>query len=436
MAEQHRRYTEEMERQRILTEQQELWRRRLFHHFHARYPKLSEQEVYNVLLSVNWSDQLAEVQLNGMEQARQNREEMEKRQQQERDRNEEERRIREVAERIGQSELESMIKDANSWDQLADRFYKEADHETTQDISPEEQHRRIDLCKGFVSNLDDEEIQQVLSQHQWDLLASVPMLQEMDMKKFREVMKNTFTALHPNQVDDVVQAYYPDVESARVYLANVSNQEKEYQLLEGALMQAKARLAEAVRMLEDLNQDIALTNAKRLEKQAQLAQLPPEQQAFLRSVHENHQIKEDEKNAQIVYSYTVELHRCQNECQAAQRALEESQKQSFTIEKKVDATRRLEEIENKIAQYKKEREKEELQQYSHKKSVIVEKLKRELGQERFAVLSEAIGRAPGGVARRFDATVPLTRTSSTRQSGQIPPAAPPVTELEAVMSFK
>jgi len=399
---------QEMENRRLFEAQQDMQRRALVAHYKSLFPRVDEGYITQILVQHNWDGQvaynyLAPIEMNLQQQEQYDRQmrEQEARNEAERWRQEQERRIQ----AMHASSLDSLIVGVQNWDQLVNKF------EVAQDTGPvdqamppppqinDEQAERayyIDLAKEFYG-IDQGLATQIFVDTHWDIRLALPKLEQHCKVHFQQKLKSQFPSLTPQEVDRAVAQYFPNENKAVQQLTTLST----LQLLEKALAQARSRLDDAIKRQNETKKSYENQQIKWNQQQAELVKLPQSERTFMESAYQMLFQKEQVFFNDLNKQHTEEIGKCQKEVTDAEAKLSEYKKKQAQInpqQPELSPEERLRKYEEKIASYKAARQNEKVQNVEVKKSMIADKLRKQIGEEKFASLVKVLGEAPGGVA--------------------------------------
>jgi len=415
----------EAERQRFLAQQQDLERRNMVFNLRAIFPHIAEQVIQQALASYGWSYKDAysylypfEMQAVQAEQYERQRKEEEFRQQQLK---EQEFRLHQQAALAAQSD--TMFQGLQNWDQLYQKFEQQEGGAAAHD-QKEERRFFVDLAAQFW-HLDPARVTQIYETAHWDLKAAYPILEQTSFQEFRTKLQSQFPNIPAQQIEPILSQTFPNQGKAITQLSYQSRM----QLLEQAYRDCRARLDEAVKRQGQTKASFGAQQAKWAQQQAELQRVPPSERAFMESAYQMVQQKEDAHFKSLFQDHDKEIGKLQKELSDIQAEMDEKTRQN-NADKTPELTpeQRLKAFEDKIASYKAQRKVDQVANVQVKKTLITEKLRNQLGEEKFQNLVRVLGEAPGGVAIGWKGPAEIQHakpaTSDIHSPRKLPTAAP------------
>jgi len=393
---------QQAENQRIWLAQQELERRNIISHFRNLFPRINEQFIIETLTKCSWDQnavyyqlQPIELQLIQKEQYEHQLREQAFKREEERWKNEEAARLQQATAFLQPSAIDSMINGVQNWDQLVNRF--ESGHPET--ANPDLQRDRVfycDLAQEFWQ-VDSTVALQIFESTHWDMKLAFPCLEQYSFTQYKKKLQENFPTLSEQEIDPILVKCFPNENKAVQQLSTLSR----IQLLEQAINQARNRLDEALKRQENTQMKFLEQQKKWATQQLEVQKLPPGERSLMESAYQMLQQKETELFREMSEAHQKEIEKFQKELSEARAALEafkQQQSQTPPSAPQLTAEERLQKIEAKIAAYKASRAADKVEHVEVKKSIIADKLRKQLGDEGFGKLVRAIGDAPGGVA--------------------------------------
>jgi len=408
----------EEEQRRLAQERENIERRNAVISLHCTFPHLPERLIEQELRTRNWNPQVAYPVLLAAEQDRQKRAH-DQYMEQERVRLEQERvaaqeQERSLAQKIEQEDVEGLIHGVSNWEDLANRIAPE-------EKSAEKPEAWKDCAASVVlemfPQLKKDEVQEILKKNNWSPEASINELERAAFEQSNEKLLKMFPNLTREQVEEAMHFYFPDEVSAMKELGGLSAEIKHKNAGQGALREAEASLDLAKRRIAEFEHQIEELKKQKEKRQHEINALPPGQsRSFLESMAEMKNQKDEAWVRDTEKRLKDQLAECERNLQKVVEASKSPPQDSAQSKedlrsnwlkrrdgKKIglNSPERLAEFENKLKHKEKEWKIDEESLANAKSSKVAEAMHAKLGDEGFSRLQEAIGRAPGGVARGF-----------------------------------
>jgi len=427
-----RRQQEEMRRKREWEEQrklqqqmEELRRRNLMIYNQSQFPRLPPDLIWHELNCRNFDPQSTREALYRHEQNRQMQELYQKNlrerhqlEQQLKQREEEEAKLGQmVDERLLQS-WDDLIQNCNNWDDVLNLVTPEnAEQKKESEKKIEEKEKEYQIavaCKMFPV-LTPTEIEEIFVSNNWNLDKALKELDDKSFQKDKLRLIKLFPAISPQKVEELLMEVYPETEKAVTLLNDISHAVEQKGIQTTSLTQATALLNEAENRMRDWEATERDILEQRKIRQSEIDNMPPgAEKEFMKTIYEMKTQKED--------AYINENRKRREEEVSLRRAqvLAETEKISALekrhqeLESKITPStdtfegkknRRFLEnrhrFDNKVQSKREQLKIDASMEEKAKKSLVATKMRENLGEEKFLVLQEAIGRAPGGVAKGF-----------------------------------
>eukprot|EP01090_Pellita_catalonica_P013166 TRINITY_DN3057_c0_g1_i3.p1 TRINITY_DN3057_c0_g1~~TRINITY_DN3057_c0_g1_i3.p1 ORF type:complete len:988 (-),score=280.04 TRINITY_DN3057_c0_g1_i3:80-3043(-) len=450
-----RRQKEMMQRAAWQRQQEDLQRQNVANNLRSMFPRIPEQYVIQALNQAGWNPQAAAGMLAQMEQQRVQHEIQQQQIHEQQIREAEERRRQEELAAI-QTQMKQMdlltkmdeLKNCDDWDQVAKIVEKEGLKATgrlntsqltqKQDQIKEEQNQMVDVAKEMFTHLTESEIRSVFTKFNWEMAPALEELEKMSFEKVQGRLEKMFPEVPQEKVREVWEAYFPDDGAAIKDLNPINTLSHTRKIQAGRIADAKADLDAALQRQAIYEKEVAEIMQQRKHRQSEIDAMPEgSEKTFLQTMEEMKRQKEDrmiqenrDRLAKEVATLRQHFEQEQRQMQqlGSEAALENAHKEMRVNHRKKYARPTKEGQMNSFQRYMAEKkskmDKQRQEMEKTKTSLIAQKMRKQLGEEQFAALQQAIGRAPGGVAagfRRKDYNKPQQGGAAPQQNSAAAP---------------
>eukprot|EP01122_Echinamoeba_exundans_P012963 TRINITY_DN5571_c0_g2_i1.p1 TRINITY_DN5571_c0_g2~~TRINITY_DN5571_c0_g2_i1.p1 ORF type:complete len:855 (+),score=233.36 TRINITY_DN5571_c0_g2_i1:127-2691(+) len=253
--------------------------------------------------------------------------------------------------------------------------------------------------------VDPKVIAQILKDNNFDVDASLVLVRAQEFNDAFQQMLTVFPDLSRDQVQDVLNAAFPDTGKAMQDLQPIATDFAEEKLLRESIQNETRFLAESKKKLAEWEAEKAQMMARRAERKRHLAEAKtPEERGFMQMVDEMQTQKEDMEVKQNDEKYRLDVATRESKIAQLQDKLEEllARRESRKAAAK-GSNSSADDLKERKAQFMKFMSEEtknlESQQSDvaqKRQSMVARRLREQIGDDRFNELQKAIGRAPGG----------------------------------------